>query len=436
MRIFLGVTFVAVVISTLAECQPFDHYWQVVPDPGGQCRQGYANLITMGVADMMTDIVLIVFPIPVIVQSAMPLKRKISLVLLFSMSAALIAITGARVPSVIKKQGRQQFRTVFASGEILAAATISNAIILGSFLRDRGVKKAKWKFGSTTDSMERSSTRRPTLQHFGSDEDLIRDMGGYRIKPELRAEQSQSSPRKAEAANIDMLKNGHTGTRPFSGKDWQFPQSPMSPGFTNTTRASEESDLKGSVAPDAPLPSPQELRIVPPKRNVSFFDVGGLLEDGTAMSSVRSSTIAETASPTSGASVHDFASSPRKGSRAFISDIGGLFTRSPRPSQTEESHEMTARPGSSKPSSSPPTGVMGPILSRNETHISLQDAGGLLSNGTSSKRSSLKPPPTNSHRASISGNGLARQNTLQSLQDVGGLLSPSSPSSPSKASKS
>lgn len=40
LHIFLGATFVACIISDLAPCQPFSHYWQVVPDPGSQCRQG------------------------------------------------------------------------------------------------------------------------------------------------------------------------------------------------------------------------------------------------------------------------------------------------------------------------------------------------------------------------------------------------------------
>lgn len=61
-RIFLFVTFCGVVVATLAECQPFDHYWQVIPDPGPKCRQGFAQLLTMGTCDIVTDIVLIAFP--------------------------------------------------------------------------------------------------------------------------------------------------------------------------------------------------------------------------------------------------------------------------------------------------------------------------------------------------------------------------------------
>ena len=75
LRWFLLVTFLAVVISTLAECHPFQHYWQVVPDPGAQCRQAYAQLLTMGTANVLTDLLLVLFPIPIILRSAMKLMR-------------------------------------------------------------------------------------------------------------------------------------------------------------------------------------------------------------------------------------------------------------------------------------------------------------------------------------------------------------------------
>ena len=74
-RYFLLVTFVAVVLATLLECHPFSKYWQVVPDPGAQCRQGYAQLITMSVSDVITDLVLVIFPIPIVLSSSMRVLR-------------------------------------------------------------------------------------------------------------------------------------------------------------------------------------------------------------------------------------------------------------------------------------------------------------------------------------------------------------------------
>lgn len=186
-RYFLGITFIAVIVATLTECHPFSHYWQVVPDPGAKCRQGYAHLITMGTCDIITDLLLVAFPIPIIHLSVMPMKRKISLNLLFGLSVVLIAITAYRVPSVIRRNGSQQYRSLIASLEILAAAAVSNAIVIGSFVRDRGVKKAKFKaskIGSVSESVEHASLRRATVthHHWGSDSDLASDLG-IRLDP-------------------------------------------------------------------------------------------------------------------------------------------------------------------------------------------------------------------------------------------------------------
>lgn len=74
-RWFLALTFVAVVIATLSECHPFDDYWQVIPTPAAKCRQGVAQLITMGTSDVITDLVLVFFPIPIVLVSNMPTKR-------------------------------------------------------------------------------------------------------------------------------------------------------------------------------------------------------------------------------------------------------------------------------------------------------------------------------------------------------------------------
>ncbi|KAL1960830.1 hypothetical protein VTO42DRAFT_5813 [Malbranchea cinnamomea] len=188
-RYFLGITFIAVIIATLTECQPFSHYWQVVPDPGPKCRQGYAQLITMGTCDIITDLLLVAFPIPIIHLSAMPLKRRISLSLLFALSLILVAITAYRVPSVIHRNGSQQYRSLLASLEILAAAAVSNAVVIGSFVRDRGVKKQKFKvgkLGSVSESVEHASVRRATIthHHWGSDADLAVDLG-IRLDPKL-----------------------------------------------------------------------------------------------------------------------------------------------------------------------------------------------------------------------------------------------------------
>lgn len=395
-RIFLVVTFVAVVIATLAECQPFTHYWQVIPTPEPRCRQGYAQLITMGVADIITDVLLIAFPIPIIIRSGMPMKRKISLVGLFSMSGVLIVITGARVPMVIERRGVQQFRSMFASSEILAATIVSNAIVLGSFLRDRGLKKAKFKAPSTTDSIERrGSARTQTLQQWGSDEDLARSLG-YRTKPEL-VEKRTSVPRPAPMADLGLLApNKQPG--PFVNTNWQFPVKEGSLLQSSSNSTAKAVDIRD------PMPSPRASS----GRRVSFFDVGGLLENGSATAP----------SPTDSVIAHDFAPQPRRGSRASNSVIlnGRSYPpparRSSRLSQQSEDHELSTRQSNQ-----------------------LQDPGGLLSEDREiemEQRTHVSPSPPNSTSSLSLALRHARSNSLHrsptqashnvtSLQDAGGL---------------
>lgn len=394
-RVFLVVTFFMVFIATLAECHPTRNYWQVIPDPGPQCRQGYAQLLTMGIADIITDILLVAFPIPIIVRSGMPLKRKLSLIALFSLSIILIIVTGARMPSVIQRQGVQQFRTVFASSEILAAAIVSNAIILGSFLRDRGIKKTKFKAPSTSDSMERrGSARRYTDQPCSSDEDLARSLG-YRTKPEL-LEKSSSIPRPAPVADLDLL----SSTRqpgPFTNNKWKFPGDEL-----GILQISGDPTLKVEDIRD-PMPSPRG------GRRVSWFDVGGLLENSTVVPSPTDSVIA-----------HDFASQPRRGSRASnLATTNGRYPpparRSSRLSQQSEDYEMSVRPSHQ-----------------------LQDPGGLLSEDREQEEAQSTPsqsgsPVRNSPRqqpASLRRSSTRTSRDVPSLRDPGGLLSSRPPTAP------
>ncbi|KAF2642741.1 hypothetical protein P280DRAFT_468053 [Massarina eburnea CBS 473.64] len=392
-RIFLGVTFLAVLVATLSECRPFNHYWQVLPDPGPRCRQGYAHLLTMGTTDIITDLLLVFFPIPIIVRSAMSFKRKLSLISLFSMSIILVAITGARIPLVIQKRGLQQYRTVFASSEILAATVVSNAIILGSFLRDRGIKKAKYKAGSTNDSLDRrSSTRRNTLQRYGSDEDLARSLG-YRPNPDL-IEEKIDIARPAQVADLSLLSSHGQEQYPFSNINWQYPR-----------RQSELSNSSGDFDAKERRMSEDHLHSPRYARRVSFYDVGGLLEG------VQSGTAP---SPTDSVLAHDFAAQPRRISRAssFHTSNGRAFPPPARRrfSQYSDDHDMT-RPGQQ-------LDLAGFLPERDE----------LAAEGSNARNSPTAPiSPTTQpapRRSIMRGSTTNSHSSVPSLQDAGGLLSP------------
>jgi hypothetical protein len=373
-RWFLLATFIAVVIADIAECQPISHYWQVVPDPGGKCRQGYAQLITMGTANVITDILLVVFPIPVILQSRMAVKRKIQLVLLFSASLLPAGTTLFRIPNIIDKHGSQQYRSLLASIEILFATAVANALVLGSFVRDRGVKKQRWKLGSVTDSMERTTSRprRPTIKHWGSDEDLVRDLG-YNVDPELRG--STHVPRPAPTFNGDEVsaKANRAGMEP----EWR-----IAGRGSDTTMTTEDIDFAMIHGRDR---SSSNRSSIQTPRKVAFFDVGGLLGDDRSQrkNSARTTDTDGESSATGAAhpaSTSRYGGTPPTQSRhnassTVLQDVGGLLGPRASRDQPFQSYELHSILRDRPPNDEQPPP---PNLFRQNTTMSLQDVGGLL----------------------------------------------------------
>jgi hypothetical protein len=356
----LIATFLAVILADLCECRPFSHNWQVLPDPGPQCRQGSSQLLTMAVCNVFTDLLLIIFPIPVIVSSSMSIKRKTQLIMLFSLSLAPVTVTIYRVPHILADHGDQSTRSLYASVEILFATVAANALVLGSFVRDRGVKKKKFKYGSiAAGSMERSSgseSRRPTAtKHWGSLEDLARDTG-YGVHPELRETDPALDGTNYTPAPLSTLSDGMNS--------WNFPRQNRGSGRSDESLMEEGNRPNSAATP----------------RKVAFFDVGGLLDDqpnsrrGSNISSVdpvSPHSIPPPAIPASGSGF-------RRGSTAFLQDIGGLLS----PSSLLSPVSGTRRESRAK-SVAELQPVRRPGQDSRDSHgrseLVLMDAGGLLS---------------------------------------------------------
>ncbi|KAK4101140.1 hypothetical protein N658DRAFT_486193 [Parathielavia hyrcaniae] len=158
-RAFLAATFLAIIIADLAECQPVARYWQVVPDPGGSCRQGYAHLLASTACNVATDLLLVALPVPIVVRSRLSPGRKALLVLLFGLHLLTVAVAVYRVPDILREGGYQPTRTMWASAEILVATFAANALTIGTFVRDTGAKKKKFRYQRQSDSGLRSAKR-------------------------------------------------------------------------------------------------------------------------------------------------------------------------------------------------------------------------------------------------------------------------------------
>lgn len=265
----------------------------------------------MATCNIMTDLLLVFYPIPIILTSNMGTKRKIQLTLLFSLSLIVVATTGYRIPRILRAHGNQQLRTLLASVELLFATAAANTLVLGSFVRDRGVKKTKYRHGSTgAESVDHGSERRPTLhRHWGSDEDLVRDLGlgvDREIRDAARQDSEADKPAKA-VATMDH---------------WHFPQRHTS----NSVRSDDS--LLGRDRITA-----SRSNSTTTARRVSFFDVGGLL-DGEPTRSVRDSYNSGIEPPSPHSLSSPTPSMPattngfRRGSQVILQDLSGFLRTS------------------------------------------------------------------------------------------------------------
>ncbi|KAL2169069.1 hypothetical protein VTG60DRAFT_6491 [Thermothelomyces hinnuleus] len=90
-RIYAGfvlifATWLAVLLSILLGCQPFQMNWQIYPDPGNACQPAISkiDIFVTVVLNVVTDIYLMSIPIPLLWKSSLRPLKKAGLMLLFS----------------------------------------------------------------------------------------------------------------------------------------------------------------------------------------------------------------------------------------------------------------------------------------------------------------------------------------------------------------
>ena len=225
---------------------------------------------------------------------------------------------------VIDHKYDQQFRSLLASLEILAAAAVSNALVLGSFIRDKGAKKKRWRHQGASLSGQSSQDQRPpgrrmlTQQNWGSDADLAGDLGitcteSLREKePEMSRPAPIALPTGKDAKNLTPL-----------------PRHQADPDEAPQIKVNGAEEPSFRIDVDAIMPS------TPSK--AAFFDIGGLLSDDETNSRPKQHPIAgpqsqnfsRPLSPRNGATGRvSRPSVARTGSDTFLEDVGGLLSTS------------------------------------------------------------------------------------------------------------
>ncbi|KAF3809638.1 hypothetical protein GCG54_00012925 [Colletotrichum gloeosporioides] len=84
--IIMPVTFVSCLLVAFFKCIPFDHQWQINPNPGNQCMPAISFIQTIFVMAMntATDFYLMAIPLPMVWKSHLPWRKKVTLLIMFS----------------------------------------------------------------------------------------------------------------------------------------------------------------------------------------------------------------------------------------------------------------------------------------------------------------------------------------------------------------
>ncbi|KAH7305180.1 hypothetical protein B0I35DRAFT_113795 [Stachybotrys elegans] len=160
----LIASFITVLIVTLTECQPLSLAWQLAPAgermslikhflicnhrrniprestniclTGPSCARGVSNLLTMGTFNIVTDLMLIIMPLPILRLIRLDRKAKIQLTILFSIGLVVVIITTLRIPLILTAAVSQRSRSMWASIEILCACLVTNTSFFYALLKD------------------------------------------------------------------------------------------------------------------------------------------------------------------------------------------------------------------------------------------------------------------------------------------------------------
>ncbi|KAL1891235.1 hypothetical protein Cpir12675_005053 [Ceratocystis pirilliformis] len=415
-RIALAVTFAAVFISIFAECQPFNHYWQVLPDPGGRCRQGYVQMLVTGLCNIFTDLMLVIIPIPIIVRSNMTVKRKAQLIVLFSLNLSVMIISVVRTHNVMLEHGEQQYRSMMASIELLFAVAASNSLVLGSFVRDRGVKKNKFRFDGDCAGLSPGLSDHQSIinsaapgrhqvykNHWGSDEDLVQGLG-LGLKPELRQQDTITLDPKDQHPHFTpapiLLRPVISNTKKISDK-WQMPFHQCSPSC-----AAEQSV-------DSPVPRDTNRRH-PMYSHANSHNMAMLPRLNTQFASrpcFASSPMSPC--PTQAAAIAKAASTPLTSTEQIsFFDLGGLLAKGGSSGYNNADEEMNSS-SFRRASYVPPIEPLTEAQLQNQSYWAYQSA--MLA----------APMPTVGLLSPNPGSG--KRFTAARLYDLGGLLPPGSP---------
>jgi hypothetical protein len=186
------VTYITVVLTFLLSCQPFHKFWQINPDPGNLCQPASSKLYIFMVVSLniVSDLYLLLIPIPMLWGAHIPKVKKIGLIVLFSGGIFVMVAGLLRCVLILKnpKGGPTEGASWAVRESFVAVATSSLPMtwgwmrqklrpFFGSLLSSDKYKSSKYKNGPEPGSImlgDQSDRTTWRSQHMNSMKSAIR----------------------------------------------------------------------------------------------------------------------------------------------------------------------------------------------------------------------------------------------------------------------
>ncbi|KAJ4018271.1 hypothetical protein NW761_015059 [Fusarium oxysporum] len=178
---------------------PFHKIWQVYPDPGWLCTpQNKATFYTVLILNILTDLCILLIPIPVLLPMQISTIRKVGLIILFSMGIFCMLAAVLRVVLIFKlnQQGvsamwsmREDFVAIFVGQAPMVYPILKRRFWQGNYGDGTGLSDSKKGGGYEHHQMSTFSSRKPrdpySVTHIGatvvdkseSQEEIIKQTG-------------------------------------------------------------------------------------------------------------------------------------------------------------------------------------------------------------------------------------------------------------------
>ncbi|ROT42195.1 hypothetical protein SODALDRAFT_326371 [Sodiomyces alkalinus F11] len=193
----IAASYIALMGCVLFACHPMERHWQIYPDPGNVCYPAISKAViyTNATLNSITDLYLIVLPLPMLWMVKLPKLKKLGLAVLFS--GAFFVIAACLLRSIITLRNKVNGPVegaMWSVRECFVAVTIANLPVLWAFFR-------LWP-----------NPFRPRRTRLGSDESRGRQESGSGRSEEgggrRASQQRKPQSHRADVGETDLEMNG------------------------------------------------------------------------------------------------------------------------------------------------------------------------------------------------------------------------------------